>query len=178
MGTKDGGGRVMRPADDEDPFAPLQRAMAKKAEEISRQGDPLTYMISRVAEIEDELDRRGADPLLKELEGLKKNIKVLMVDRGVDEAFDEVSEYEAVLQHRTSEMWDVAALKALLSPAQRRRYIVVEERVDVAAVADGAKNGDLSRAELEYKGAVTKVPGSKALYVRKRRAGAQPEWGQ
>ena len=129
----------------------------------------LTELIRRVAEIEDELERRGADPLVKEMDTLKKTIKEHMLGEGLDEAYDEVSEYEAVIQQRSSETWHAPALKDILSPSQRKRYLVIQESVDTTAVAEGIKNGDLSRAELEYKGAVTRTPGAKALYVRRRK---------
>ena len=137
--------------------------------DMESSADAIAGMVQRVAEIEDELARRGADPLLRELDGLKKGIKERMLAGGLDEVFDEVSEYEAVIQQRSSDEWDAAALERALNAGQRRRYLVVETRVDTAAVAEGVKNGDLSRGELEVWGAVRKALSSKALYVRKRR---------
>lgn len=128
-------------------------------------------MILRIAEIDDELERRGVDPLIDEMASLKKSIKEAMIERGIEEAYEETSGYEAVLQQRTSELWSIAELKDLLNPSQLKRYIVVQESIDSSAVAEGLKNGDLSRAELEYKGAVRKVPGQKALYIRRRKSG-------
>ena len=101
---------------------------------------------------------------------LKERIKEKMLKDDDDEIFDETSEYEAVIQQRSSETWHVPALKGILTPAQRERYLVIREDIDATAVAEGIKNGDLSRAELEYKGAVTRTPGAKAVYVRKRKA--------
>jgi len=160
-----------RPIDDgEDPFAYEAEPVFRRAAVVTVSGvDAVTGMIQRVAEIEDELDRRGADPLLDEMKELKERIKKTMLESDVDEIFDEVSEYEAVLQQRSSETWHASTLKGVLNPSQRKRYLVIREDVDMAAVAEGIKNGDLSRAELEYKGAVTRTPGAKALYVRKRK---------
>ena len=159
-------------ADEDDPFSSaLTLLKSLSSGETKTKALAVVAMILRVAEIEDELERRGADSLIDEMAGLKKQIKETMIEEGVEEVYEETSGYEAVLQQRTSEAWDLFNLKRMLSPAKQQRYIVVEESIDHSAVAEGLKNGDLSRAELEYKGAVRKVPGSKALYVRRRKDG-------
>ncbi len=123
-------------------------------------------LIRRLAEIEDEIASRGIEDLLKEKEALRKALKDAMTRSESKEEYDETSNHEAVLMQRTKESWDVDILQALLSPAQRKRYII--KSVSEGAVKDGIKNGDLSRGELEAKGAVRKTPGSVALYVRER----------
>ena len=168
-------GKIVNPddpfgIDPDDPFAyASEHVTERETTVIVDEVDAVTKMIQRVAEIEDELDRRGADPLLDEMKKLKERIKEKMLKDDVDEVFDEISEYEAVIQQRSSETWHAPALKDILSPSQRKRYLVIQENVDTTAVAEGIKNGDLSRAELEYKGAVTRTPGAKALYVRRRK---------
>ncbi len=123
-------------------------------------------IIRRLAEIENEIASRGIEDLLKEKEALRKALKDAMTRSESKEEYDETSNHEAVLMQRTKESWDVDILQALLSPAQRKRYII--KSVSEGAVKDGIKNGDLSRGELEAKGAVRKTPGSIALYVRER----------
>jgi hypothetical protein len=129
----------------------------------------ITGLIRRLAAIDDELASRGIDPLAKEQTAKKKSLKNTMLKGDVKEAFDEVSEWEAVLTPRSSDEWDIEKLKAVLTPSQRKRYIVKQEVILFDLLAEGLKNGDLKRAELEYKGAVTKVPTSLALYVRHRK---------
>lgn len=126
----------------------------------------LSGIIRRLAEIADELDSRGIDPLVKEQADLKAQLKEIMVSEGKDNVFDETSGWEAVLVPRTEEQWNLEKLKPLLKPAQRKRYL--EEVINRVAVKDGIKNGDLSRPFLEKKGAVKKIPRSVALYVREK----------
>ena len=158
----------------EDPFSEERREagagvgkMGKAAAEKGRPGLDVPGAIRRLAEIEDELSRRGIDPLEKEKARLRKALKEYMDAVASEAEYDETSNYEAVLVQRFSDAWDVDALKAMLNPQQRGRYIA--ESVSVGAVGDGLKNGDLSRGELEAGGAVAKRQGSKALYVRERK---------
>ncbi len=144
-------------------FGKMDKAVAKeKGPDLDVSG-----AIRRPAEIEDELSRRGIDPLEKEKARLRKALKEYMDAAASEAEYDETSNHEAVLVQRFSDAWDVDALKAMLTPAQRGRYIA--ESVSVGAVGDGVKNGDLSRGELEAGGAVAKVPGAKALYVREKK---------
>lgn len=147
----------------ENPFADNVNALP------APHNDPMTMdgVIRRLAEIEDELSRRGIDPLVEERESLRKGLKQQMLKSGLDSAYDEISGYEAVIVRRTSDVWDVGVFKLALSPTQRARYIV--ESVSEGAVGDGIKSGDLSRPTLEKAGAVKKQVGSKALYVRLRK---------
>ena len=125
-------------------------------------------VIRRLAEIEDEIASRGIEGLLKEKEALRKALKDAMTRSKSEREYDETSNHEAVLTQRFKESWDIGVLRALLSPAQRKRYII--DTIAEGAIKDGIKNGDLSRGELEAKGAVRKTPGSVALYVRERKA--------
>jgi hypothetical protein len=124
-------------------------------------------VIRRLAEIEDEIVRRGVEDLLAEKEELRKTLKDAMKRARSEEEYDEVSGHEAVLVQRTADVWDVGKFRDGLTAAQRKRYLV--EAIADGAVRDGIKNGDLSRGELESNGSVTKVPGSLALYVRERK---------
>lgn len=133
----------------------------------------LSEMTRRVAEIEDELASRGADPLIEEMAELKKGIKERMLAEGRECVFDEVSEYESVLVDRARDVWDAKTLEVMLKPAQRRRYIVMS--VDTDAIKTGVKSGDLSRAKMEKNGAVRKEPMGPALYVRKRKPKEEDE---
>ncbi len=129
--------------------------------------DDLSGIVRRIAAIEDELDRRGADPLIKEKEELRKTLKQQMLASGDDKVFDEVSEWEAVITERSFDDWNVNRLEQVLTQSQLARY--VKRMVDESAIKEGIKNGDLSRPTLEKAGAVKKQPGTKALYVRKRK---------
>lgn len=129
----------------------------------------LPAIIRRLAEIKDELDSRGIDPLVKEQDELKKELKKLMKERGVDSAYDETSNFEAVLVARSSEKWDVDNFKKAVGAKKQARYIQVVESLDLAKVQEGLHNGDLTRAKLEQHKAVTKTPTSVALYVRERK---------
>ena len=154
-----------------DPFADdLREKLPKHDQKESAPVIPefdVSGLIRRLAEIEDELSRRGIDPLEKEKTKLKKTLKDFMLETERDMVFDETSGWEATLIQRSSDVWDVDALKDVLSTKQKKRYIA--ESVDVGAVGAGIKAGDLKRPELEKVGAVVKNPGSKALYVRARK---------
>ncbi|KKM62463.1 hypothetical protein LCGC14_1521380 [marine sediment metagenome] len=156
----------------EDPFSDKQgttllEGIAKELSGVDT--DDFTGMVRRIAEIDDELSRRGIDPLVKEKDMLRKALKDAMLSNNKDMVFDELSNHEAVLQQRSSDSWDVDKFMIMLSPSQRNRYIVTTPSLSESAIKDGIKNGDLSRAELEAKGAVVKKPGAKALYVRARK---------
>ncbi len=125
-------------------------------------------VIQRLAEIDDEVKRRGLDPLLKEKEELRDLIKEHMLKSKRDEVYDETSNWEAIFVQRFEDVWNVGVLKKMLKPAQRARYII--EQVLPKGVAEGIKTGDLSRATLEKGGAVAKRPkGKPALYTRERK---------
>ncbi len=125
-------------------------------------------LIRRLAEIEDEIASRGIEDLLEEKDRLREALKNAMKLGKSESEYDETSNHEAVLTQRFKESWDIGVLRALLSPAQRKRYII--DTIAEGAIKDGIKNGDLSRGELESKGAVRKTPGSVALYVRERKS--------
>ncbi len=125
--------------------------------------------IRRLAEIKDELDNRGIDPLVAEEKKLREGLKKYMLDAKLDSEYDETSGWEAVMTPRSHDVWDMAAFSSLLSPTQKKRYI--RRMIDEAAAKEGIANGDLSRAQLEAKGAVRKEAGQKALYVRERKGG-------
>ena len=154
----------------EDPFAEAGAGFGKMDKVVAKEKGPgldVPGAIRRLAEIEDELARRGIDPLEKEKARLRAALKEYMDAAASEREYDETSNYEAVLVQRFSDSWDVDHLKAMLTPAQRGRYIA--ESVSTGAVGDGIKNGDLSRGELEANGAVARRPGSKAMYVRERK---------
>lgn len=154
-----------------DPFADLSTPTQDKivAEEKFPEGIlDVSSIVRRLAEIEDELSRRGIDPLEKEKTKLKKTLKDFMLETERDMVFDETSGWEATLIQRSSDVWDTDILRGLLKPSQRKRYIT--ESVHVGAVEAGIKAGDLKRPSLEKAGAVVRNPGSKALYVRERKS--------
>lgn len=130
-------------------------------------GVQVSNLLQRYAEIEDELASRGIDPLIAEKEEIKKIIKDSMLKNGVNKTFDEVSNYEAVMQSRSSDAWDLENLKKILTGSQLERYTMMYP--NIAAIEEGIKNGDLSRSKLEEEGAVFKTPGTPALYIRKRK---------
>ena len=90
-----------------------------------------------------------------------------MLKHDIKTSFDETSGWEAVMTPRSHDVWDLDALSSLLSPTQKKRYI--RRMIDETATKEGIDNGDLSRAQLEAKGAVRKEVGQKALYVRERK---------
>ena len=125
-------------------------------------------VIRRLAEIEDELNSRGLDPLLKEKEELRNLLKEYMAKEKRNEVYDETSNWEAVFIKRFEDKWDIGVLRKMLKPAQRARYIV--EQVLPKGIAEGVKTGDLSRITLEKGGAVKRTQrGKPALYVRERK---------
>lgn len=125
----------------------------------------ITDKIRRIAEIEDELNSRGIKELRDEQETLKKQVKAELLNKEQTRVFDEVSGYEAVIQSRKEDSWDVDKFKSVLTNSQTARYIV--EWPDFKAIEEGLANGDLSRAKLESSGAVEKVAKTVALYIRK-----------
>ncbi|HEC64446.1 MAG TPA: hypothetical protein ENI23_04050 [bacterium] len=129
--------------------------------------EELSDIVRRIAEIEDELDSRGLDQLVKEKEDLRKKLKSSMLDTNTKMVYDEESEFEAVLTERSSDIWDMKILEEILTQTQLARY--VKRMVDESAIKDGIKNGDLSRPTLEKLGAVEKRAGAKALYIRARK---------
>ncbi len=128
-------------------------------------------IVRRLAEIEDELSSLGAEKLNKEKNDLRSSLKDFMTKNEVDSVYDETSNFEAVITLRSHDVWDMDAFFSLLSPTQKKRYI--RRMIDEAAAKEGIANGDLSRAQLEAKGAVRKEAGQKALYVRERKVGTK-----
>ncbi len=124
-------------------------------------------IVRRLAEIEDELSSLGAEKLNKEKNDLRSSLKDFMAKNEVDSVYDETSNFEAVMTPRSHDVWDMDAFSSLLSSTQKKRYI--RKMIDEAAAKEGIANGDLSRAQLEAKGAVRKEVGQKALYVRARK---------
>ncbi len=127
----------------------------------------IELVIRRLAEIEDEIASRGIESLLKEKDALRKALKNVMTLSESEKEYDETSNHEAVLVQRFKDSWDMPTFEKMLTPAQRKRYIT--KAVSEGAVADGIKNGDLSRGRLESEGAVAKTPGTVALYIRERK---------
>ncbi len=126
-------------------------------------------IVRRLAAIEDEISSLGIKKLSKEKDDLRSKLKNFMLKNEVDAVYDETSNFEAVITPRSHDVWDLDALSSLLSPTQKKRYI--RRMIDETAVKGGIDNGDLSRAQLEVKGAVRKEPGQTALYVRARKGG-------
>ena len=123
-------------------------------------------VLQRLAEIEDELERRGVNELIEEKKTLREALKAAMIGDNTDREYDEVSNFEATLVPRFKDEWDVDVLQDILNAAQHARY--TELTADAAAIKAGIKTGDLSRGNLEAKGAVKKVPKDLALYVQER----------
>jgi len=121
--------------------------------------------VRRIAEIEDELASRGADPLLDELAEIKAEIKEEMVESDTDVAFDETSGWEAVVVWRASDKWDLAKLQEAVGDKYER---YTKTTVDTAKVKNGIKRGDLRRPVLEAAGVVKRGKPTPALYVRER----------
>ncbi len=158
--------------DVQDPFADKLTAHNDEKMDHAHSKEPpkqidFKLVIRRLAEIEDEIASRGIEDLLKEKEALRKALKDAMTRAKSEVEYDETSNCEAVLIQRFKDSWDLSVFEKMLTPAQRRRYIV--KSIFEGAITDGVKNGDLSRGELESKGAVCKAPTSPALYVRERK---------
>ena len=159
--------------DIQDPFADKVTAHNPEkmdyvhSKETPKQVD-FVYVIQRLAEIEDEIKRRGIQELIDEGAELRKVLKDAMIAASTNVEYDETSNYEAVIVQRTKDAWDVDLFKSLLSKSQKKRYIT--EIADEVVIKAGFKTGDLSRGYLEAKGAVKKVSTSLALYVKERKA--------
>lgn len=125
-------------------------------------------VIRRLAEIEDELKRRGANELIEEKKTLRDALKNSMTAGGTDREYDETSNYEATLVPRFKDVWDVEALKKMLPGRKWDRYIFTTEEIAENKIKEGIKIGDLKRDELEAEGAVVRAPVSLALYVKER----------
>lgn len=155
-----------------DPFEDLE--ITEPVVEATKDTDlfgQLSKKINRLAEIEDELDSRGNDDLLKEQKKLKAEVKKLMLSNDLNFAYDEASNYEGVLSQRHTDTWDEEKFKTSVPKKKHKRYFRVipkHEELDVVAVIEGVKNGDLSLAQLTVDGAFAREPTNKALYVRER----------
>lgn len=125
-------------------------------------------VIRRLAEVEDELQRRGANELIEEKKMLRDALKNAMTAAGTDREYDETSNHEATLVPRFKDVWDVDALKKMLPGRKWDRYIFTTEEIAEDKIKEGIKIGDLKRDELEAEGAVVKAPMSLALYVKER----------
>ncbi len=128
----------------------------------------IELVIRRLAEIEDEIKRRGIKELIDEGARLREVLKDEMKRAETRLAYDETSNHEATLVPRFKDVWDVDALKKMLPGRKWDRYIFTTEMIAEDKVKEGIKIGDLKRDELEAEGAVVKVPTSLALYVRER----------
>lgn len=131
-------------------------------------------MINRLAVIEDELERRGNDALLKEKKKLRDKLKKLMLDNEVNLTYDEISNFEGKLSQRHTDTWDFDKFKVTVPKAKHKRYIRIipkHEELDINAVVEGVKIGDLSLAQLTVDGVFSRTPTTKALYVMEREEG-------
>lgn len=150
---------------DEMPFSDTTESTSSpqdRAESTPSRQDP-AELITRIFDIRGELERGGANKLLAELEELKDELKGLMLRDKLDRVVDEESGEVAEIQVRTRDSWDQLRLERLLTPAQRERYL---RAIDVKAIENGCKIGDLSRAKLEVSKAVRRLPYSTALVFR------------
>lgn len=133
--------------------------------------DPFTInfdeakLITRIVELQDELENIGANKLLKEIEELRTALKGSMMKNLKDYVIDEISGHYAEIQVRTKIEYNLEKLKETIGSVKAQRYIL--EQVDQNAVNRGIKNGDLSQASLEGAGVITRTPTTAALYIRK-----------
>ncbi len=133
--------------------------------------DTAAQIINRLAVIEDELERRGNDALLKEKKKLRDKLKKLMLDNEVNLTYDETSNFEGKLSQRHTDTWDFDKFKTTVPKAKHKRYTRViprHEELDIDAVIEGVKIGDLSLAQLTVDGVFSRTPTTKALYVAER----------
>ncbi len=133
--------------------------------------DTAAQIINRLAAIEDELVRRGNDALLKEKKKLRDKLKKFMLDNEVNLVYDETSNFEGKLSQRHTDKWDFDKFKSTVSKAKHKRYVRVipkREELDINAVIEGVKIGDLSLAQLTVDGVFSRTPTTKALYVVER----------
>lgn len=155
----------------DNPFDELDVLEEVKEPEEADLVDSLTSIVRRLAAIEDELSRRGAEKLNKEKKTLRDKLKKLMLDNELNLVFDETSNFEGVLKQRHTDHWDEKKFRESVDKKKQKRYIRViprREELDVGAVVEGVKNGDLSLARLTVDGAFTRTPTTKALYVQER----------
>lgn len=126
--------------------------------------DVLATLITRYAEIDDELESRGANALLKERDALRDRIKDCMADVDTLTYFDEVSGYEALITPAFSDTWD----KEKLIPALPRREMVdeaLETVVNLEKMKEWTRDGSVTRLAMERAGALVRKLRSRSLHV-------------
>ncbi len=157
---------VKNPFDDLDIPEPV-----REVEDDDTLVDTAAQIINRLVAIEDELERRGNDVLLKEKKKLRDKLKKLMLDNEVNLTYDETSNFEGKLAQRHTDTWDFDKFKNTVPKTKHKRYTRViprHEELDINAVIEGVKIGDLSLAQLTVDGVFSRTPTTKALYVAER----------
>lgn len=124
--------------------------------------DDVAAMVRRLAEIQDELLRRGCNALLDEEKKLREALKDQMIAEECDRVFDEVSGATAKLSPVTEDIYRIELLKLNIPAALIPQVIVAA--VDADALKEAIRIGAVSRARLEKVGAITK--GLKYLMLR------------
>ena len=127
--------------------------------------EPIAALIQRHAEIDDELERRGANDLLRERDHVRDLLKDAMVRADTIEAIDEVSGCCATIKPTFSDTFpDISALMDALPRAE-----MIQECLDTVVkrevVAGWIREGLVSRSKLIASGALVPVLRSRPLYV-------------
>src|SRR3990167_10389649 len=95
--------------------ADVDAASRALAEELGQAGtDVLAVLIRRHAEIDDELERRGANALIEEQEAIRARIKDGMAEIDRVEYVDETSGYRALITPTFNHLYDKDKLIPML----------------------------------------------------------------
>lgn len=126
--------------------------------------DVLATLVNRYAEIDDELERRGANALLDEREKLRERIKDCMADVDTLSYTDEVSGYQARISPSYSDTWDERKVLAAL-PRPEMADEAFKTVVDGERMKEWARDGSISRLQMERAGALVRKLRSRSLHV-------------
>ena len=135
------------------------------AEELGQAGtDVLAVLIRRHAEIDDELERRGANALIEEREAIRARIKDGMAQIDRIEYVDETSGYRALITPTFTDVYDKDKLIPML-PRLEMADEALETVVNVPVIKEWERGGILNRTAMQQAGALLRKLRSRALHV-------------
>lgn len=130
--------------------------------------DVLSTLVRRLAEIDDELESRGANALIAEKEAIRERVKDCMADADTLTFTEEISGYVARITPSYTDTWDLQKLVMALP-----RPEMADEALKTVADADKLKewmrDGSISRLAMERAGALIRKLRSRALSVGPQR---------
>lgn len=120
---------------------------------MSTVAEGIAGIIQRLAEIDNELESRGANALLKEKDHLRDLLKDQLTREGRLDFVDEVSGMQAIITDTHQDEWDADKLVACL-PRPELALEVIVNTVDGKRVRELIKEGAIAESELVEKGAL------------------------